>query len=57
MMARRYGHDANVVGYEIFNEPHVGHLPDDTPTTDLVLAWEAQIYRVMHAVDPPAPCS
>ncbi len=52
MMARRFGHDPNVVGYEIFNEPHVGHLPDSTSTTNTVLAWQAQIYKVMHAVDP-----
>jgi endoglycosylceramidase len=52
MMARRYGHDANVIGYEIFNEPHFGHLPDDTQTTNLVLSWQNEIYKVMHAVDP-----
>ena len=52
MMARRYGHDPNVIGYEIFNEPHPGHLPDSTSTTNAILAWQAQIYKVMHAVDP-----
>ena len=52
MMARRYGHQANVIGYEIFNEPHPGHLPDNTATTNLMLSWQNQIYRVMHAVDP-----
>ena len=52
MMARRYSHDANVIGYEIFNEPHSGHLPDTTATTNTILSWENQIYKVMHAVDP-----
>jgi aryl-phospho-beta-D-glucosidase BglC (GH1 family) len=51
MIARRYGHHANVVGYEIFNEPHLGTLSDDAGTS-AVLAWEAQIYRLLHAVDP-----
>ena len=52
MMARRYGHYPNVVGYEIFNEPHTGDLPDATSTTNTVLRWEGQIARVLHAVDP-----
>ena len=52
MMAARYGKFANVVGYEIFNEPHAGHLPDTTGTTNIILAWENQIYTSMHAVDP-----
>ena len=50
--AARYGKFANVVGYEIFNEPHAGHLPDTTGTTNTILAWENQIYTSMHAVDP-----
>ncbi len=52
MMARRYGQFSNVVGYELFNEPHAGHLPDTTETTNTILAWQASLYRLMHAVDP-----
>jgi endoglycosylceramidase len=52
MMARRYGRYPNVIGYEVFNEPHTGALPDSTGTTNLVLRWQAQIARVLEAVDP-----
>ncbi len=52
MMARRYGHQANVIGYEAFNEPHFGRLPDNTQSTNLSLGWQHQIARVIHAVDP-----
>lgn len=52
MMATRYGHYPNVVGYEIFNEPHPGALQDGTAATNTMLRWQAQIYHVLHAVDP-----
>ena len=52
MMAARYGHYPNVLGYEVFNEPHTGSLPDDTATTNIVLRWQGQIARVIHALDP-----
>jgi endoglycosylceramidase len=52
MMARRYGTFPNVIGYEVFNEPHTGSLPDATATTDTVLRWQGEIARVIHAVDP-----
>ncbi|MGN6380500.1 MAG: glycoside hydrolase family 5 protein [Gaiellales bacterium] len=52
MMAARYGHYPNVLGYEIFNEPHEGALPETTATTNLMLSWQGEIARVMHAVDP-----
>jgi hypothetical protein len=52
MMARRYGHYPNVMGYEVFNEPHAGTLGDDTAATNTMLAWQGRIARVLHAVDP-----
>ena len=52
MMARRYGHFPNVLGYEVFNEPHTGSLPDSTATTNIVLRWQGRIARVIHALDP-----
>ncbi len=51
MMARRYGHAANVVGYELFNEPHQGWLSSGV-ATHAMLAWQSKLYRVVHAVDP-----
>jgi hypothetical protein len=52
MMAKRYAADANVVGYEVFNEPHPGGLGDSTSATDTMLQWQAEIRRVIRAVDP-----
>ena len=52
MMAKRYADDPNVVGYEVFNEPHPGGLGDSTAATDTMLRWQAQIRRVIRAVDP-----
>ena len=52
MMANRYARYPNVVGYEIFNEPHTGSLGDSTSATDTMLRWQAQIRRVIRAVDP-----
>ena len=52
MMAARYADDPNVVGYEVFNEPHPGGLGDSTSATDTMLQWQAEIRRVIRAVDP-----
>ena len=54
MMAARYADAPNVVGYEIFNEPHPGGLGDSTAATDTMLQWQAEIRRVIRAVDPTA---
>jgi len=52
MMAKRYADDPNVVGYEVFNEPHPGGLGDSTSATDTMLQWQAEIRKVIRAVDP-----
>ena len=52
MMAARYADTPNVVGYEIFNEPHPGGLGDSTAATDTMLQWQAEIRKVISAVDP-----
>jgi hypothetical protein len=52
MMAARYAHDPNVVGYEIFNEPHPGRLGDSTEATDIMLRWQAQVRAAIQRVDP-----
>jgi endoglycosylceramidase len=52
MMATRYADAPNVVGYEIFNEPHPGGLGDSTAATDTMLQWQAEIRKVISAVDP-----
>jgi endoglycosylceramidase len=52
MMAARYADDPNVVGYEVFNEPHPGGLGDSTTATDTMLQWQAEIRKVVRAVDP-----
>jgi endoglycosylceramidase len=52
MMAKRYAAAPNVVGYEVFNEPHPGGLGDSTSATDTMLQWQAEIRRVIRAVDP-----
>jgi endoglycosylceramidase len=52
MMAKRYADQPNVVGYEVFNEPHPGGLGDSTAATDTMLQWQAEIRKVIRAVDP-----
>jgi endoglycosylceramidase len=52
MMAARYGRYPNVLGYEIFNEPHAGALPDTTATTNKMLSWQGEIAGAIHTVDP-----
>jgi endoglycosylceramidase len=52
MIAARYAHDPNVVGYEIFNEPHPGRLGDTTSATDTMLRWQAGVRRAIQSVDP-----
>jgi endoglycosylceramidase len=52
MMAARYAHEPNVVGYEIFNEPHAGRLGDSTEATDIMLRWQAAARRAIQRVDP-----
>ncbi len=52
MIAARYAPDPNVVGYEIFNEPHPGRLGDTTEATDTMLRWQAGIRAAIQKVDP-----
>jgi aryl-phospho-beta-D-glucosidase BglC (GH1 family) len=52
MMAARYGRYPNVVGYEIFNEPHPGKLGDTTDATNTMLRWQAGIRAAIRKVDP-----
>jgi endoglycosylceramidase len=52
MMATRYARYPNVVGYEVFNEPHTGSLGDSTSATGTILQWQSQIRRVIRAADP-----
>jgi aryl-phospho-beta-D-glucosidase BglC (GH1 family) len=52
MIAARYAPDPNVVGYEIFNEPHPGRLGDTTDATDTMLRWQAGIRAAIQKVDP-----
>jgi len=52
MMAARYARYPNVVGYEVFNEPHPGRLGDTTDATDTMLRWQAGIRAAIRKVDP-----
>lgn len=52
MIAARYAPDPNVVGYEIFNEPHPGRLGDTTAATNTMLRWQAGIRSAIQKVDP-----
>jgi hypothetical protein len=52
MLAARYRRFANVLGYEILNEPPVGTLPDTHATTQRLIAWEARIRAAIAARDP-----
>ncbi len=52
MMAARYAQYPNVVGYEVFNEPHPGQLGDTTAATDTMLRWQAGIRSAIRKVDP-----
>jgi Cellulase (glycosyl hydrolase family 5) len=52
MMAARYGRYPNVVGYELFNEPHPGKLGDTTDATNTMLRWQAGIRAAIRKVDP-----
>jgi hypothetical protein len=52
MMAARYAQFPNVVGYEVFNEPHPGRLGDTTDATNTMLRWQAGIRAAIRKVDP-----
>ncbi len=52
MIAARYASAPNVVGYEIFNEPHPGRLGDTTDATNIMLRWQAGIRSAIQQVDP-----
>jgi endoglycosylceramidase len=52
MIAERYAGDPNVIGYEIFNEPHGGKLGDTTDATNTMLRWQAPIRAAIRKVDP-----
>jgi hypothetical protein len=53
MMAARYGAHANVIGYEIMNEPIAPFARNEYhEATQLVLAWQAAMRWAIRAVDP-----
>ena len=52
MMVNRYGSHANVVGYEVFNEPMVGNLGENHASTQAVISWEAPIVNTIRLKDP-----
>jgi endoglycosylceramidase len=52
MMVSRYGSHANVVGYEVFNEPMVGSLGETHTATQTVVSWEAPIVNAIRLRDP-----
>jgi hypothetical protein len=52
MMVNRYGSHANVVGYEVFNEPMVGNLGETHASTQAVVSWEAPIVNAIRLRDP-----
>ena len=52
MMVARYSSHANVVGYEVFNEPMVGNLGENHVSTQAVIAWEAPIVNMIRLKDP-----
>ena len=52
MMVARYGSHANVVGYEVFNEPMVGNLGENHASTQAVISWEAPIVNMIRLKDP-----
>src|SRR5262249_9049348 len=47
MMAARYAGSPNVLGYEVFNEPHSGNLGFSTAATNTMLKWQARIRQVI----------
>jgi aryl-phospho-beta-D-glucosidase BglC (GH1 family) len=52
MMVRRYSAYANVVGYEIFNEPHPGKLGTTSSATQSIMRWQVPIRNAIAAIDP-----
>jgi endoglycosylceramidase len=52
MIAERYASAPNVIGYELFNEPHGGKLGDTTEATNTMLRWQAPIRSAIQKVDP-----
>jgi len=52
MMVARYGSHANVVGYEVFNEPMVGNLGENHASTQAVISWEAPVVNMIRLKDP-----
>ncbi len=52
MMVSRYGSHANVVGYEVLNEPMVGNLGETHASTQAVISWEAPIVNAIRLRDP-----
>jgi hypothetical protein len=52
MMVNRYSSHANVVGYEVFNEPMVGNLGENHASTQAVISWEAPIVNWIRLRDP-----
>jgi aryl-phospho-beta-D-glucosidase BglC (GH1 family) len=52
MMIERYRGYANVVGYEIFNEPQPGNLGQNHAATQAILTWEAAVVDDLKGSDP-----
>jgi hypothetical protein len=51
-LVRRYRSSANVIGYELFNEPSAGALGQNHAATQAVIAWEATMLRFVRRLDP-----
>lgn len=52
MIAARYRGFANLIGYEILNEPPMGALPSTHESTQRLIAWEAKIRAAIVSRDP-----
>jgi aryl-phospho-beta-D-glucosidase BglC (GH1 family) len=52
MMVKRYSAYPNVMGYEIFNEPHPGTLGTSPAATSAILRWQVPIRDAIATIDP-----
>ena len=52
MMVTRYRGFANVMGYQVWNEPWSGTLGNNHGATQVVLDWQARIRQEIVALDP-----
>lgn len=52
MLAERYRHSPNVLGYEILNEPPTGVMPRKPWVAARILRWQGRIIDAIRKVDP-----